>query len=250
LNANLALPYAVLGGEHGLRPPINMDAGLRMLDEALLRDPKETTALLWRAILNMSLGYFDRAKQDLNRCLQIDHDYGNCRRFLAVTALFSGDYAEAERLYEQNLKDGFIGSTLAFNFYYLDQGNDVAVLSELAYLVGREQGVAMVEPVFAALSDRNFEFDDVRANVEAIQKAFDGTEVDWARDEYMSFVFRNYAAIRTLDQSVMWFPYPEDYRRSPLRKQMIRDFGLFAHWQKHGFPPHCRPLGDDDFECD
>jgi hypothetical protein len=31
---------------------------------------------------------------------------------------------------------------------------------------------------------------------------------------------------------------------------MIRDFGLFAYWQKHGFPPQCRAVGDDDFECD
>jgi len=250
LNANLALPYAVLGAGHALRAPVDIDAGLTMLDEALLRDPKETTALLWRAIANMALGYFDRARTDLTRCLQIDPGYGNCRRHLANTNLFSGDYVEAERLHEQGLKDGFTGTTMAFQFYYLAQGNNVAVLSELAYLSTRGSGAAMVEPIYAALSDRNFEFEDVRANVEAIQKAFDGREIDWARDGWMSFAFRNYTSIKGMDQQFWWFPYPADFKQSPHKKELMRSFGLHQHWQKHGFPPQCRAVGDDDFECD
>ena len=31
---------------------------------------------------------------------------------------------------------------------------------------------------------------------------------------------------------------------------MMRDIGLPEYWRKHGFPPQCRPIGDDDFECD
>ena len=250
LNPDLSLPYAVLGGNHALVDPIDIAAGLRMLDEALLRDPKETTVLLWRAVVNNSLGYFDRAKQDLKRCLQIDPNYGNCRRFLAATNLFNGDYAEAERLFELGLKNGFVASTPAFQYYYLAQGNDVAVLAELAYLVSQGGGAAMVEPIFTAMSDRDFEFDDVRANVESIQKAFDGTEINWARNHYLSFVFRNYAVVGSMEQPTWWFPYPTDFKESPRRKELIRRFGLDQHWRKNGFPTKCRPLGDDDFECD
>jgi hypothetical protein len=25
---------------------------------------------------------------------------------------------------------------------------------------------------------------------------------------------------------------------------------LPAYWRKHGFPAHCRPVGNDDFDCD
>ena len=30
----------------------------------------------------------------------------------------------------------------------------------------------------------------------------------------------------------------------------VREIGLDRHWREHGFPPMCRPIGDDDFECD
>ena len=34
------------------------------------------------------------------------------------------------------------------------------------------------------------------------------------------------------------------------RKRLMREIGIPAYWRKHGFPPQCRPLGSDDFECD
>ena len=31
---------------------------------------------------------------------------------------------------------------------------------------------------------------------------------------------------------------------------MIRELALPEYWRKHGFPSHCRPVGDDDVDCD
>jgi adenylate cyclase len=250
LNPDLALPYAALGGQLTLRPPLDFDAGIAMFDEALRRDPKETSAFLWRGIANMGLGYFDRAKQDLNRCLEVDPAYENCRRHLAITNLYMGDFAAAERQYERGLQNGFIGTTQAFQFYYLAKGNNIAVLSELNYLLSRYNGADMVEPMFVALLDRNFEFEDVRANVEAIRRAFNGTEIEWAIEGDLSFAFKNYAAIEHMDQQFWWFPYPTDFRQSPHRKELMRRFGFDQYWREHGFPPQCREVGNDDFECD
>ena len=74
---------------------------------------------------------------------------------------------------------------------------------------------------------------------------------DISEEEYQAFYFKNYAAITEYpDNPFWWYPYPEDFKTSPHRKRMIRDFGLFAYWQKHGFPPRCRAIGEDDFECD
>jgi len=33
-------------------------------------------------------------------------------------------------------------------------------------------------------------------------------------------------------------------------KEQVRKDGVLALWQSRGFPAHCRPLGDNDFECD
>lgn len=250
LNPDLALPYAALGGEFALRPPLDFDRGLKLLDEALVRNPKETSALLWRAIANMVLGYLDRAEQDLKRCLEFDPDYGNCRRHLAMTKLFTGDVEEAERLHEQGLQSGFAGTTVALQFYYLAVGNNAVVLSELVYAQGRFIGGDMIDPTYTAMTDRDFEFEDVRGRVEVLMNAVTGREFDWTRNGDLAFIFKNYEAISQLDQQFWWHPYPEDFKKSPARKQLIRKFGIDDHWRGHGFPPQCRPVGGDDFECD
>ena len=250
LNPDLALPYAALGGESALRPPLDFDAGLKLLDEALVRNPRETSALLWRAIANMALGYFNRAEQDLKRCLEIDPNYGNCRRHLAMTRLYIGDFEEAERLHKLGLQAGFLGTTLATQFYYLARGNNVVVLSELAYFQGTFLGADMVDPTYTAMTDRDFEFEDVRAKVEVMMRAFTGKQFDWTGNGYLSFVFKNYEAISQLDQQFWWYPYPEEFKKSTARKKLIQKFGIDDHWRKHGFPPQCRPLGEDDFACD
>ncbi len=32
-------------------------------------------------------------------------------------------------------------------------------------------------------------------------------------------------------------------------KSFIGEAGIYDYWQKHGYPPQCHPLGEDDFEC-
>jgi hypothetical protein len=55
---------------------------------------------------------------------------------------------------------------------------------------------------------------------------------------------------RIPDVLVVWDPMMHAYRQSAEFKSFIRDSGVFDYWQQVGFPPQCRPVGDDDFECD
>lgn len=47
-----------------------------------------------------------------------------------------------------------------------------------------------------------------------------------------------------------WIPAMRAYRRSPEFKAHMTASGLHAYWAKHGFPPQCKPVGKDDFECE
>ncbi len=38
--------------------------------------------------------------------------------------------------------------------------------------------------------------------------------------------------------------------REQQRKTLMIERGLLEYWQQFGFPPQCRPLARDDFECD
>lgn len=50
--------------------------------------------------------------------------------------------------------------------------------------------------------------------------------------------------------SQLWEPSLYAYRQSSQFKDFMRKSGAYDYWQEKGFPPQCRPLGDDDFECD
>ncbi len=102
-----------------------------------------------------------------------------------------------------------------------------------------------------AVTDPAYDFESERAEIELVFKKAMGRELDWKKEHaFWSFTFRNYAAIDDAHSPWWWCPYPEEYRRSPERERLMRDLGLPLYWRKHGFPPQCRPIGDDGFECD
>jgi hypothetical protein len=47
----------------------------------------------------------------------------------------------------------------------------------------------------------------------------------------------------------LWHPDGDEFRTTPQFKTIIRQVGVFEYWQTRGFPPQCKPVGDDDFEC-
>jgi len=251
LDPDLPLSYGVLGQVLWGKIPPRIEDALAYLDKAVALDEQEATSLLWRGLFLIDLGYFDRAERDLTRCLEIDPAYEICRRGVATTRLLAGDVGEAERLYEQGLLKGFNGNADIFLFFQIEQGQRFAVLSAISALYDETDQDWLIEPHFNAMTDRSFEFEAVRTSIEAPYKASTGKALDWTADEYLALYFKNYAAITEHpDNPFWWYPYPKDLKQSPHRKRMIRDFGLFAYWQKHGFPPQCRAVGDDDFECD
>jgi len=66
------------------------------------------------------------------------------------------------------------------------------------------------------------------------------------------------AAIRAYDEiatdpvaahNIFWHPDGDEFCTTPQFKAAIREVGTFKYWKSRGFPPHCKPIGDDDFEC-
>ena len=168
-----------------------------------------------------------------------------------MVRLFSGDIEQAERLYEEGLLKGFNANSDPFLFLQIEQGKRFAVLASISPYYDARDEDWLIEPQRNAMTDRGFEFEAVQKSIEAPYEAATGKALDWTAERYLAFYFKNYAAITDYpDAPFWWYPYPEDFKQSPHRLRMIRDFGFFAYWQKHGFPPQCRAVGDDDFECD
>jgi tetratricopeptide (TPR) repeat protein len=251
LEPDLPLPYTVLAYGFSARLPLNLEAAQTNYDKALVLDDKQTTALLWRGAFLSDLGYFDQAESDLVRCLEIDPANKSCRGWLATVSLFAGKPDEAMKLYRQGWLEGYPENGSGISYMQLALGNSDAVLVGLAGWYRQRDAVELIAPVFDAMTNRDFDFESRRALAEATYRGAYGEELVWGADDFFAFNFKNYAAIRNYPGSAFWwYPYPDDFKTSPHRKRMIRDFGIFEYWQKYGFPPQCRAVGDDDFECD
>ncbi|MDX1572114.1 MAG: hypothetical protein R3200_16640 [Xanthomonadales bacterium] len=48
----------------------------------------------------------------------------------------------------------------------------------------------------------------------------------------------------------MWTPKLHHFRQTDAFRDRVRDTGMLAFWQAHGWPDLCRPVGEGDFACD
>ncbi|MGB5411887.1 MAG: hypothetical protein WBN09_10190, partial [Woeseiaceae bacterium] len=251
LNPDLSLPYAVLGLELTVHRPVDYEQSLALLDEALARNSKNTTAYLWRTVVYLDLGYFDRAESDAQQCLEIDPAYEICRSFLAMAALFAGDTARAVEIHEASLRGGFYGNSDPFLYLYLATGEERTTLIALAARNAANGTNNATAYEYRAMTDPTFDYQAEKTLVD--QAYFRAGETEPAynpEDPAYLFTYRQYDRLSAIDQPYWWFAYPQDFRSSPHRKRLMREIGLPEYWRKRGFPAQCRPLGADDFECD
>jgi TolB-like protein len=227
------------------------------LQRALAADPSKTTAHLWLAQEWRTLGFFDRATRAVERCLEVDPQYPVCIYTHAEIAAIQGRYDEAvERLmpiFETAHEESyplFLGITAR-------NGDTVLLtlmLRELADTVG--PGARwIVADLRRALSDEDYDREAALARFEARLRA-EFPDSHGAEDPYLvaayRLAFRAYARVPTTADIVPWWwakGHP-GLAESEHRYRAMKDAGLSAYWRDHGFPPLCRPLGENDFECD
>ena len=52
-------------------------------------------------------------------------------------------------------------------------------------------------------------------------------------------------------QRLQWRPLMREVRRLPGFKDLVRKLGVADYWRKSGnWGDYCRPVGEDDFECE
>lgn len=246
LDPSLSMPWAVRGMAIHKAATIDWAAGLELYDRAIAADPENGSAYLWRSIAWVNLGFFQRALADSDRCLAIDPAYENCRRWRALTLLFTGDVDGALDLFEQGVANGFTRNRSdSFVEPLLRRGD---VLAALLLMQNRpytgELQQAILHYVLGGTAPR-----DVRSLVER--------NVSEDRDKpYVYMLFRAWelAAGHADDAStsfvVFWNPAYSGIRSSPAFKVFLERFGVPSYWREHGYPPQCRPVGARDFRCE
>jgi len=247
LDPALSMPHAVRGSITGM-DRLDWEQGFQHLDLAIQADLKNATAYLWRAIINLQLGYFDAADADIKRCLKIDPAYGNCRKREALIALIQGDEPRAiDRFMDAEIHgNGSISSR--FGPALVHSGHRYAVFVALAALFDRLE--VKDTPPYALILDA---LGGATLRADQIAQINDFLSSNDLKKKYFQTLM---LATRQFDQvfvsrygAMLWQPPLLDPAAEQHFKRLAADLKAPQYWRKHGFPPQCKPLGVDDYVC-
>jgi tetratricopeptide (TPR) repeat protein len=244
LNPDLSMPLAVLG----LIAQDYSDT-LDYLTAAIEKDPKNTSAWLWLGLDQMAAGFIDESMASLQQCLAIDPGYQNCRQHLARAYLFKGDVETALKLCNETLEHLIHSIDDAFVSTYVRNGQRYLALLIADARLG-SAGAPVIEWIRAI------------ENPDADNSSGFARLKDWERQtssgEKLTSITSMFLSFRAYDELAenpglagyaLWHPDGDEFRTTPQFKSIIRQQGIFDYWKSHEFPPQCKPVGDDDFEC-
>jgi TolB-like protein/tetratricopeptide (TPR) repeat protein len=210
-------------------------------DQALELDPNSSNALNWQGIAYAYVGDNERAAAVHRRCIEIDPALAACHSNLAMELLSIGRKDEAAAV---------VDGAVDIGAFAVGPGQ-MLVLAELRRRDAFLQ-VALNVPGLRGFRRFNALYDvfigasdDPRIAVEV--KALFAENNASARAYIILNALGDYERPPLL--TVHWSGPLAAYRRSPEFKEHIHASKLLDYWRTHGFPPQCRPVGENDFEC-
>jgi adenylate cyclase len=235
-----------LGANIRLLQSHDMDAIIRDLERAVELDPHNSSALNW---LGMSLGLVGRledALQTLGRCIEVAPYFGPCRENHYDILWSLGRPAEALTRMEDALAAGAVVSEYA-NFALLAHFEErtafLLLLNQSKWLPGWHRQ----RDVYEAYRDLDGDHAELLAELLEFQSTRPADAVS-----YLALLLVPMGAFDLLPEygMLVWAPEYAGYRRSPQFQKYMRETGTLDYWRDHGYPPQCRPVGADDFECE
>lgn len=214
-------------------------------DSALKIQPRNATALNWRGLAYLQLGDLRAALNDFASCIDYEPFYRPCveNHYTVLGAM--GKDSEAIAAYLEALNTSSAKVEFAYLPSLVRRGEELAFkMATNDYFLLR--GWRRHEELWQAYNSPGQDYSGL---IESIRLYLDNQEGGYAEDfQYITNPIG--MGWRIPDVLVVWDPMMHAYRQSSEFKSFIRESGVFDYWQAAGFPPQCRPVGDNDFECD
>jgi TolB-like protein len=253
IDPNSALALAVRGKDAGnaaetLRRKVDLGNVLGQLSHALQIDPRNGSALNWRGRLYDLVGELENGLADFERCVEFEPHYVPCIVNRAMTLAALGRDEEAMQVMQHALDSGdWLSGFLSLSLL-ARMDEELAFKLQTArpdVLSGWRRHDELWNAYRHPERDHGELVDSIRAFLEGTgRQTVNGVPVlQWA-----ALPFNDHWS--TVNPTMVWDPSLQSYRRSAAFKNFIRKSGVYDYWQAVGFPPQCRPVGADDFECD
>ncbi|MDH5630468.1 MAG: tetratricopeptide repeat protein [Gammaproteobacteria bacterium] len=257
LDPSLTFAHSVLAYLLRYEENLNWNDIINGYKKALKLEPDNPTTHLWLALVYLDLGFLELATTHVDRCLAISPLYINCLDHKSNIEEYMGNITNAEILREK--KHTLAPATLYDTVRY-------TLTSHSPRLIRQGQLVAARYMIQSNL--KNVETFPVSDWINAIQNPSDNHDAFldkievWAattelRSDVLGLIYLSIGAWDKVpiyksiyNNPPLWFSEHVGYRQSDNFKTNIRNFNIDDYWREHGFPPQCRSIGEDDFECD
>ncbi len=214
-------------------------------DRALAIEPRNASALNWRGSAHASVGALDKAREDYARCTDFEPDYAPCaENYYAILGSMGRD-EEALAAYKSAL----------------DRGAAKTVYAPFAVLARLDEELAFKtasnSPSVLSGWTRHDELYEAYRHPENVYPELIGDIVRFQEKNGLmtpSVMEILVQPLGAFEYHVVpynaWDASSRSYRQSAQFKNAMRKSGIIDYWRKHGFPPQCKPVGNDDFECE
>jgi len=263
LDSQLAFAHGVRGFSALIEPGGDYLFAMQQMERGLELDPNNVTLVHWYGIVLRELGFVRASMEYFDKCEVLDPAFGNCREHRARSLMYLGDYGEA--LEEWNTIPGEFARVGAFEIFD-------------AFAVAK-QGQTYAARVMMSESFRNQPDFPVTSWIAIIQNKKDrsspeGSRVERWMDEankqelisgsaqgldllvFLNLSMGAYDKVDSSDISLgpgnlkgIWMKDFSGFKKTPEFKEVVRNLNFLPYWQARGFPPGCRAVGSDDFEC-
>jgi TolB-like protein len=230
---------------------------LEQYETAVRNAPNNPTVIQWFAEILHNLGYLELALETVLQAYELDPAspvLNNVITFIAISAQ-QGDLALKHSKITSDLGLA-LAATLNVTPLLIERGEIDRLIENYGWQEDEvptcirarknpELKPQMLQEYLAIDLDDPEENADPR--VVAFCLAFAG-DPDAAMDILVSMTLQeNWYVINRF-----WIHTEEviQLRRSPRFKQMVSDMGLANFWRENGWPDLCRPVGEEDFECE
>ena len=212
-------------------------------EQALALDPTNANALNWQGISYAYVGDNQRAAAIHRRCIEVDPALAACRTNLAIELIALGRRQDAATVVDDAIDAGAFPFSPAQMILLAELKRRDAFLL-LSLNIDALKGFHKFNALYAALSAPDGDHRALGAEIKTL----------FAANKAASRAHVLLNALGDFERPPLiiahWGDVLRPYRRSPEFKAHMRASGVYDYWRKAGFPPQCKPVGKDDFECE
>ena len=227
-----------------LETAIDLSQNLADYNKALKIDPQNASAHNWKGLLLHYGGFLEEAIVSFQSCLDYEQFYAPCSENMEIVLAELGRDKEAINLYLSSLNRGIRNVSGSHPLAAMARLDMEVLFKTLTNHKALLSGWPKHDALYQAYKNPNSDHSELIQDAEKYMKNNDSVIQDI--DIMLNPLGR-------MPENVMlglWDATNHKGRQSLAFKNFIKKSGIYDFWIAIGFPPQCRVIGEDDFECD